>query len=76
MSNIISNRLSLSGTHTALSQHWCKRHNKEYVVYCTCEGILLCSECLKSTQSSYHVGYKHQKIFIEDYEMELRREVE
>ncbi len=61
--------------HTQLSQHWCKRHNKEYVVYCTCEGILLCAECLKSVQNNHHVGYRHQKIFIEDYEMELKQQV-
>jgi hypothetical protein len=64
----MSNATQLSQVQASLSQHWCKKHNKNYVVYCTCEGILLCSECLKLIQNNYHVGYKHQKIFIEDYE--------
>ncbi|CDW87288.1 wd40 repeat-containing protein [Stylonychia lemnae] len=69
-----SNRLN--NLHTQLSQHWCKKHNKEYVVYCTCEGVLLCSECLKSVQNNHHVGYRHQKIFVQDYEAELRQQIE
>jgi hypothetical protein len=66
----------INDVQTQLSQHWCKRHNKPHVVYCTCEGILLCADCLKSVQNNHHVGYRHQKIFIQDYEAELKQQVE
>ena len=46
------------------------------MVYCTCEGVLLCSECLKSPAHSNHTGYRHQKVFVQDYEQELRQHVE
>ena len=68
--------MKIAKVQESLSQHWCKRHNKSYVVYCTCEGILLCPECMKSVTNNYHTGFKHQKIFIEDYEAELRQQVE
>lgn len=72
----MSSSTRINAIQQQLSQHWCKKHKKSYVVYCTCEGILLCPECLKSVQNNHHVGYKHQKIFIEDYEQELKQNVE